>query len=125
LLELPDDGPEMTVLKGLNLGVRLLLEIAALVALGYAGWVLGPSTPVSVVLLVVLPLAGAVVWGRWVAPNASRRLPDPRRLGVELVVFGAAVLGLAVAGQTRWAWGLAVLVAVNEAALFAGRQRAH
>jgi hypothetical protein len=115
----------MAVLKGLNLAVRFLLEVAALVALGYSGWVLGPSTPVSVVLLVVLPLAGAVVWGRWVAPKSSRRLPDPTRLAVELAVFGAAALGLATAGQTRWAWGLVVVVAANEAALFAGRQRAY
>ncbi len=47
----------MAVVKGVNLAVRFLLEVAALTALGYAGWLLGPSAAVSAVLVVVLPLA--------------------------------------------------------------------
>ncbi|MDH4159382.1 MAG: YrdB family protein [Actinomycetota bacterium] len=115
----------MAVVKGANLAVRFLLEVAALAALGYAGWVLAPSTPVSFALAVALPLLGASVWGRWVAPKASRRLPDPQRLAVELAVFGAAALGLVLAAQGFWAFALAGLVVVNEAALFAGDQRAY
>ena len=47
----------MAVAKVVNLAVRFLLEVAALTALGYAGWLLGPSAVMSAVLVVVLPLA--------------------------------------------------------------------
>ena len=33
----------------------------------------------------------ALVWGRWVAPRASRRLPDPARLVLEVSLFGATL----------------------------------
>jgi hypothetical protein len=115
----------VAVAKVVNLAVRFLLEVAALTALGYAGWLLGPSAVMSAVLVVVLPLAAALVWGRWVAPKADRRLPDPQRLAVELGVFGAAALGLVAAQQLGWAVALAGVVAANEAALFAWDQRAH
>lgn len=98
------------------LAVRFLAEIGMLVCLGIGGWQLGDSLLVSVVLTVVLPLVAAVVWGRWVAPRASRRLPDPARLGVEVTLFAAALLAvmgahpspaMAVVGLTVWAAFLA------------------
>jgi hypothetical protein len=60
----------VAVVRGGNLALRFLLEVAALAALGYAGWVLGPSTAVSVVLVVVLPaLTGQGVWA-WALVSA-------------------------------------------------------
>lgn len=83
-----------------------------LVCLGIGGSQLGDSVLVSVVLGVVLPLAAAVAWGRWVAPRASRRLRDPFRLGIEVTLFVAALLAvlgahpspaMAVVGLAIWA----------------------
>jgi hypothetical protein len=80
----------MTVL----LALRFLAEIGMLVCLGIGGWQRGESLLASLALSVVLPLAAAVVWGRWVAPRASRRLRDPARLGVEVTLFAAALLAV-------------------------------
>jgi hypothetical protein len=111
--------------KGVNLAVRFLLELAALAALAVAGWQLATSAALGLLLAVLLPLAAAAVWGRFVAPKASRRLADPARLLVEAGVFGSAVAALLLAGHPGWAATMAAVVVVNEALLFAWRQREH
>jgi hypothetical protein len=99
-----------------TLTVRFLLELAALVALGLWGWRAADGMP-RILLAAGAPLLAAATWGTWVAPKARRRLADPGRLIVEVVVFGAAVAGLAAAGLTGWAWALAVVVVVDEVLL--------
>lgn len=98
------------------LAVRFFAELGMLVCLGIGGWQLGDSMLASVSLGVVLPVVAAVVWGRWVAPRASRRLRDPARLGVEITLFVAALLAvmgarpspaMAVFGLSVWAAFLA------------------
>ena len=88
-----------------------------LVALGWAGAEIGSSRPVSVALAIAIPLMAAMVWGTWVAPKASRRLADPARLMVELVLFAAASVGLALVGYPLLAAVFAVVTAVNIAVL--------
>lgn len=100
--------------------VRFLAEIGMLVCLGIGGWQLGESLLASLALSVTLPLAAAAVWGRWVAPRASRRLRDPARLGVEATLFTAALVAvvgahpspaMAVVGFAVWAAFLASIPA--------------
>jgi hypothetical protein len=100
-----------------NLGVRFLLELAMLVALGWVGGEIGSSVVVRVLLAIVFPLVAAVVWGVFVAPKAPRRLTDPAKLLVEIVLFSAAAGGLAVVGHPVLAAVLAVVFAVNTAVL--------
>jgi hypothetical protein len=71
--------------------VRFLLELGAVVALAVAGarW--------SWIAAVLAPLTLVVVWGALVAPKATRRLPDPFRLAVEIVVFAACSIVVAIA----------------------------
>ena len=101
----------------LNLGIRFLLEIAMLFALGWIGAEIGSSWVVSVPLAIAFPLLAALVWGFFVAPKASRRLTDPVRLLVELVLFAAASVGLALVGHPLLAAVFAVVTAVNIAVL--------
>lgn len=93
--------------------VRLISELVMLVALGYVGWQLGDGVLTQLPLAVVLPLAAAAVWGLWVAPRATRRLDDPARLGVELVIFGLAAAGLVWVGSWVGAIALTVLYALG------------
>lgn len=88
-----------------------------LVALGWVGGEIGSSWVVSVPLAIAFPLVAAVVWGMVIAPKAPRRLTDPAKLLVELVLFSAAVVGLAVVGHPVLAAVLAVVFAVNTAVL--------
>ena len=82
-----------------NDGLRFLLELGALAALAYWGfsefgglvqWLLGLGTP----------LLAAAMWGRFVAPKASHPQVDPRRLLLEIAVFGSGAAALLVSGHT-------------------------
>jgi hypothetical protein len=100
-------------LKTANLGVRFLLELAALAALAYWGSQTGPLA-VSIVLAIAAPLAGAVLWGIFAAPKSLHRLRGARRLIVEIPFFGAAAAGLAATGQWVLAAIFAVVVVLSE-----------
>ena len=105
-------------MRALNLTMRFLLELCAFAALAYGGWRVGGPVWVGIVVAVALPLLGAAVWARWVAPKASHPLPDPQRLIPEWVVFGGATVALAVTGHPILAAALAVLAALNRFALW-------
>jgi hypothetical protein len=83
-------------LRGVTLTVRFLCELAMLAALAYWGSTVGDG---AWVLGVGAPLLAAAAWGAWVAPKARWPVPIPTRVVIELVLFGAAVGALAVAGQ--------------------------
>lgn len=96
-------------------GLRLILEIGVLVALGWWGLQLNGPPVIRYGVAVGVALLAAAVWGTFVAPNAARRLDDPARLGVELAVFGAVVLALFDAGQPALALAYGLLVAIETA----------
>ncbi len=94
-------------MRNLNLVFRFILELVVLVALFLWGVATSGELLVRVVMGLAAPAAAIAIWGLFVAPKASRRLPDPQRLAVETVVFGAGVLAFASRGE----WLLAVLLA--------------
>ncbi|MET0417812.1 MAG: YrdB family protein [Actinoplanes sp.] len=102
----------------MNLGLRFGLELCALAALAYGGWHLPGPTWLRIAAAIGLPLLAAIVWGRWVAPKASRPLPDPRRLIPEWLVFGGATVALWLTGHIVLGVLLAVLAALNRMALW-------
>jgi len=98
----------------LLLALRFLAELLLLTSYGVGGWALGDTVrnlASALALAIALPLLVALVWGRWVAPRASRRLPDPARLGVELLLFAGAMalLGGVVRTPTGVVGGLVTL----------------
>ena len=103
----------VTVLAILNAALRFLLELCALVALGYGGYEAGGGTTVRVVLATGLPLAAAVLWGTFVAPKAPVHPPAAIRLALEILVLGGGAAALAAAGRTVLAAALAAGVALN------------
>ena len=104
-------------MKPLNLGLRFVLELCMLAALGIWGF------SENIALGVAAPLTAAVVWGLWIAPKAKRRLRDPVRLALELILFGAAGAALAVAGHALAATAFLAAVALSEVLMLAWRQR--
>ena len=94
-------------MTALALGLRFLLELAALAALGWWG------STVHWALAVLAPVAAAALWGALVAPKAARRLRDPARLVVELVVFFGAGAALAAAGHAALGIALALVAAAD------------
>ncbi|WP_145905087.1 YrdB family protein [Kitasatospora viridis] len=79
--------------------LAFLLELAALGALSWWGWAVGPNLAVRLLLTLGAPLLAAVLWGRYAAPRATVKLPLAGVLVVKAVVFLAASAALwAVAG---------------------------
>ena len=105
-----------------NLVLRFLLEISAIVLLASLAFSSEEDLAVRIAGAVGA-LAFVVLWGRYVAPKASRRLADPARLILELVLFGTAAFGYASSGSIGIAALFAGLVIVNEILLFTFQQR--
>ena len=84
-----------------NLGFRLVLELSAIVGIAVGASRLA-DPPLSWALAVLLPVAAAVVWGRYNVPGdesrsgrAPVRVRGRVRLTIELLFFAAAALLLA------------------------------
>ena len=78
-------------------------ELAMIVVLFLAGWRLGRGGLAGALVGLLLVVAAVGVWAVWMAPTSSRRLADPGRLILQVVLFvsvGAVLVaaGLAVAG---------------------------
>jgi hypothetical protein len=87
-------------------------ELAALVALGSWGFGVGATTPLRLLLGIGTPVAAAVLWGLFAAPRA----PVPNAVlggAVTVLVFGSAVLALALTGHPWLAGVLAVAAALS------------
>jgi hypothetical protein len=112
-------------LRSLNLAFRFILELVVLVALFLWGVSVSGELIVQVVLGLGAPAMVIGVWGAFVAPRASRRLPDPQRLAVEIVIFGAGVLAFAATGELILALLLAAAAALNLFLMWAWGQRAY
>ena len=91
----------------LNLGIRFLMEIAALVVLGLWGWRTGPEG-LQFLLAVGLPLIAAAIWGVFRVPNdpgpAIVATPGLVRLVYELALFGFTTWALFDLGYNAAGW---------------------
>jgi Protein of unknown function (DUF2568) len=111
----------LTAVRSANLFAKFVLELAAVASFAYWGSTVG-SGAISVAVAVAAPLAACVLWGRYAAPRASRRLPVPVRVPFELGVFALAALALVAAAATTAALAFAAAALINAALLTALRQ---
>jgi len=109
----------MSALRIINLGIRFLLELAALAAFGYWGATLRTSGALRALLAIVLPLAVALLWGLFISPKARYSAGRPGQVGFGLVVFLAAALLLRERGHDAMATGFAVTAVISSALLYA------
>ena len=89
-----------------NLALRFLLEIAALVAIGYWGWTQHTGV-LRFVLAIGGPVLAAVLWGTFAVPDDPSRsgkapvaVPGIIRLALELAIFAFAAWALYDAGNS-------------------------
>jgi hypothetical protein len=108
----------METIKLANLALRFLLELCALVALGYWGVKTGGGLISKIGLGIGAPLLAAIVWGTFVAPGAPVPTPGPLRLVIELVVFGSAAAALYSVGRPSLAWALVLVFAINRVLVY-------
>jgi hypothetical protein len=103
----------LEALKGVNLLVAFLLELAMLVA--FVVWAMSLELAPwlrwgTAVLLVVLAVT---IWGIWAAPRSDLRLSGLALVLLQAALFSLAVLALVGARQQVWAIAFAVVAAVN------------
>ena len=108
----------MAGLKAANLGLKFLLELAAIAAFAFWGASRSPVV-LAVILAVAIPAAFIAAWGVWAAPRSPRRLPTPKRVPFELGCFALAAVALIAAGATTTGIAFAVVAAVNAVLLAA------
>jgi hypothetical protein len=110
-------------MRQLNLVFRFVLELVVLVALFLWGVSVSDELIVQVILGLGAPALALVVWGLFVAPKASRRLPDPQRLALEIVVFGAGAMAFLARGDTLLAVLLGAAAAISLGLMYQWGQR--
>lgn len=100
----------------LNLLLRFLLEIVALVAIGYWAWTSSPGS-LKFTLGIGVPILAAVIWATFrvngdpgLAPVA---VPGALRLLIELIVLLGGVLALYLVGRNNLAIIFAVLLILH------------
>lgn len=104
-----------------NLALRFGLELAALAALGLAGWTL-TSGPLRWIAVVAVPLLAVAVWGVFNVPDDPSRsgaapieVPGWLRLSLELLILGGGAAALAASGQRGLGLVLALLIVMQYA----------
>jgi hypothetical protein len=104
-----------------NLGLRFLLELAALAGFGFAGWRL-VAAPWHWLAVIVLPAIAAALWGTFgVTDDPSRGgqppvvVPGLLRLLLEFAVLFGGAAAFALAGYRATGLVLALLIAAHYA----------
>lgn len=106
----------MTRLEDLNLGLRFLLEVAALGALAYWGWT-AHSGSIRTAWAIGLPAVAAALWATFRAPGHGGEpvvaVTGPIRLALELALFALAVGLVYLAGRPTIAASLGAALVIH------------
>lgn len=103
----------MDTAKSLNIGIRFLWEILALISFGYWGFHAVNQTFLKIILGIGAPLIAAILWGAFGSPKAPYALSGFSRLLLEILVFGGATAALFFAGKQTAAGIYGVMALVN------------
>ncbi len=105
----------------INLAVRFILEMAGLLALGWAGWNLNAGL-LRFVFAIGFPILAAVLWGTFAVPDDPSRsgkapiqVPGVVRLLLELAFFAAATWALFSTNLPGLAWIFGIVVVIHYA----------
>jgi Protein of unknown function (DUF2568) len=101
------------MIRGANLGIAFLLELAVLFAVGYWGFRLSVGLPLRLVAGLGTPVLMAVLWGLLAAPKASFPLHGVADVAFRIAWFGVGALAFWVAGRPIAALVLAGVFAAN------------
>lgn len=112
----------LNALRWTNLALRFALELCVFAALAFWGYHAGTTPLTKIGLAFGLFVLVIVVWGVFLSPKARVPLPTAPWVLLQVLIFGAAVAGLAAADKPRPALILACFLIVNSALLVVWRQ---
>ena len=103
----------------INLTIRFLLELIALITTGIWGWKQSDDW-IRFILAFGIPIIVAGIWGTFAVPNDPSRsgkapitVPGIVRLAIELAIFALATWTLHDFGSTRISWIFSIIVAIH------------
>lgn len=97
----------------INIALRFILEVCALVFLAYWGFQSSQDLLIKLIFGIGLPLFIAILWGVFGSPAAPKPFKGFHRLLLELLIFGLATLALVFLGKPSLAIIFALIVIVN------------
>ena len=109
-------------IKPINLAIRFFLELCALASLCYWGFQFWESVYVKFIFCIGSPLLFAIIWGIFIAPKASLKLPEPYRFILEIILFGVTSVALYVVEQTTLAIILGMVFIINRTLIIVWKQ---
>jgi multisubunit Na+/H+ antiporter MnhB subunit len=88
-----------------------------LAALAFWGFTTPDGALLKILLGVGAPVLAAVVWGTFLSPRASVRVPGPLLVILEMALFAVAAIALNAAGQPTLATALAIAAVAQRTTL--------
>lgn len=104
----------MKFLKGINLGIAFLLELAMLGGITFAAYLLFDSVILGLLLSFMALMGTMVLWAVFASPRAIQPLKRPKRIALKAGLFLIAGLGLMAVGYEIWGIALIVAFAIHE-----------
>lgn len=100
-------------MKSLNISIRFLWEILALIIYGYWGFHAANHTAINIILGIGAPLSAAVIWGTFGAPKAPYQLTGFSLILLEIIIFGGAAAALFFLEKNTLAFVYGVIALIN------------
>lgn len=97
----------------INIAIRFILEVCALVCLAYWGFQNNQGILMKLGLGIGSPLLIAIIWGVFGSPAAPISVKGFHRILLELLIFGLATLALYSSGKPTLAIIYAIIVVLN------------
>ena len=108
----------ISTLKWFNVGLRAVMELGVIIALGYWGYNTDEGGAMKILLSVGAPLIGFGVWGLVDFRNAGA-FAEPLRLIEEFVISGLAAFAWYIAGAQSLGWALGIVSIVHHVLVYA------
>lgn len=104
------------------MSIRFLLELTALISLGYWGFKISATTFVKVCLGIGLPLITAIIWGAFGSPKAPWQISKPLQWALLFTIYLLSAFALFSSGKKHLCIIFLLTAAVNSILMYIGEQ---
>lgn len=112
----------LIVLKIINLGLRFILELIALISFGYWGFKINGALILKVSLGIGIPLITAIIWGLFASPKAVWPISKTFHWILLFIIYISSAFALYNSGKKYFAILFLVTAAINSFLMYIWRQ---
>lgn len=110
------------MLKSINLGLRFILELIALISFGYWGFKTKETFVLKVCFGIGLPLLTAIIWGIFGSPKAVLPLSKPLQWILLIAIYLVSAFALYKAGVKHMVAIYLITAAINSVLMYVWNQ---